>query len=490
MAVDITNHKIGVALAQHEQSSSRDTNSEYVESIHNHRDRIIDSLLSVDTATIITPLPSIPYMSHPPYHPSYSSRYPHRHVAGMRRKPPRVERTIEVVTKLSQMATENHVQGVLVRWPGGGSSAGMMTGCGGGFEEELVREVEEGRLSLPNHHDGSDTSSARGDNKSDGRHNNKQSDEEGTMGYRRGRVLYFLDQCCTSSSSRNNQNNNSASSKPLFTEKSRPFAFWDSSFNEYTWMMSRHEQDQQHARPHIPAPIDRVDKYGNSLVAVDQWGRAPIFGMPPEDLIIRFQQHLEKRMQNEQERGKFYYSSKHQFSGYHDSSDEKVFKRDTGERVSMSKGLNQSNSNDNASRDQLEWSLPATYALHEFSRTHLQSRIFLPSWVLNTMTNASLITSGTEIQTKPQTGTKMGGKLGSSEEFELFGERHGTEESQQEITLGYRRTRLPMENSSSSSNGKRMSQQYNPSKIEKPNGLASLVRMPAHKLRRRNARSE
>lgn len=561
MAIDVTNHHIGVALAHHSpqneefqhqyhrqnnhsssssssftSGSSPSSNFQYVESIYNHnQEENLASLFGIQTTTTITPLPPIPYMSHRPYPQSSTSRYSHRLVAGMPTRPPRLAHTLEIAQRLRDLAVEHDVNGVLVRWPGGGSGSGMMTGRAVGFEEELVREMEEGRLlSLQQQQElkegqreSDDAGNAVDNFDLVGKNSHwRYVDEEGTMGYRRGRVLYFLDKCCMTDKSNSvntsgKSNNNSNRDVPAFlSDGARSFAFWDSSFHEHKWMHSRivsqngiqtrHQQQQQrqHQYHHLTAPIERVDRYGNSLTAVDQWGRAPIFGMPPEDLLLRFRKHREdqaqkknSQQQQQNDRGSFYYSSKHQFAGYHDGYEEKMI-REEGKQKRYERLLDRSACNGrDECLEQYEGSLPAVYSLHEFARMHLRSRILLPCWVMDTMT------SHVKTFCTPAMESKDDVEEETDEEFELFGEKHSEDDYRREVPMGYRRTQLPKAHSAASINGRfshegqghgdSIMQQHQPQKQqqqnlsyeqqpnkERKNGLVSLIGVPTRKLRR------
>ena len=61
MAIDITNYRIGIALAYHKQQKAAG--------------REEDALI---VTTSITALPPIPYISSKPYHPSYAFLHHHR----------------------------------------------------------------------------------------------------------------------------------------------------------------------------------------------------------------------------------------------------------------------------------------------------------------------------------------------------------------------------------------------------------------------------
>src|SRR5210317_224937 len=100
MAIDITNYRIGIALAYHKQqqvAGEEDDNN------------------SASITTSITALPPIPYISSEPYHPSYAFLHHHRpENLEMMRSLDRDERTVEVADQLAQLAIDRKVKGVLV----------------------------------------------------------------------------------------------------------------------------------------------------------------------------------------------------------------------------------------------------------------------------------------------------------------------------------------------------------------------------------------
>mmetsp|Transcript_13982 Transcript_13982/g.29553 ORF Transcript_13982/g.29553 Transcript_13982/m.29553 type:complete len:244 (-) Transcript_13982:113-844(-) len=229
--------------------------------------------------------------------------------------------------------------------------------------------------------------------------------------------------------------------------------------------------------------------------------------MPPEDLLLRFKRHREdqaqkKNQQQQNDRGSFYYSSKHQFAGYHDGYEEKMI-REEGKQKRYEQLLDQSACNRrDKCLEQYEGSLPAVYSLHEFARMNLRSRILLPCWVMDTMT------SRVKTFCKPAMESNDDVKGGEAdEEFELFGEKHSEDDYRREVPMGYRRTQLAMSHSAASVNGRsshdgyghgdRRMQQHQPQKKqqqhlsyeqqpnkERKNGLVSLVGVPTRKLRR------
>eukprot|EP00804_Cyclotella_cryptica_P030057 CCRYP_016960-RB/>CCRYP_016960-RB protein AED:0.10 eAED:0.10 QI:289/1/1/1/0.5/0.33/3/361/442 len=323
MAIDIRNDYIGIALAYHRQNRMQPAA---------HEDMKFDSDdgSTCNSTTSITPLPPLPYMSCAPHHPSYSFRHRHRPVRtviGMPKKPPRVERTLEVALQLAQLASERGVKSVLVRWPGGGASLGL----GGGVREEYGewKQVDEDLL-LGSH-----------DKMNIGYKMKQQS-----LGYQRGRILYVLDKCCGV------LGHNVSTSSSFLMEGSRPFALWDTSENEEVLTLSSRLDSTQQCELHLSTSsnTDRLDRYGNSISAIDQWGRAPIFGMPPEYSLKRkaVKPSLPPALSDLGQSG----VSK--FDSFHDS-EEKI--------------------------NQLKGSFPAMLALREFATTHLNGRVALPSWL-------------------------------------------------------------------------------------------------------------
>jgi len=241
MAIDIKDDCIGVALAYHRQvkQSSKRGNSEWD-----------DCGTTTIATTSINPLPPLPYMSRDPHHPSYAflrMYRPSKGVDGMYPKPNRLERTLEVAVQLAQLSTQRSVKSVLVRWPGDGAAIGF----GGvlrseniewikGVDQELLAEfrMKSGyKVSLRD-----------------------------TYGYQRGRILHVLDQCCGGVAGHN------ASSHSLLMEGSRLFALWDTPDDQkLVTLPSPSNQCEVHHSSF--KSNDRLDKYGNSIAEIDQWGR-------------------------------------------------------------------------------------------------------------------------------------------------------------------------------------------------------------------------
>jgi len=384
MAIDITNHHIGIALAYHQpQSLSNESTERYNKS-------------NVAIATSITALPPIPYMSKQPYHPSYAFLN-HCHnltdeAADIKSTRTygfdRVKRTMEIADQLALLAKDRKVKGILVRWPGDLASA--VSGGGGGrgsysdslSVESTRRETDEGSLLFrsaesDNRLIGGTTASAEGGML----RNNSKSD--GSMGYMRGRILYVLDKC-TAYHGRSKMN--ARSLEPLLVEKTRPFAFFDTSITEQHWIVPDRKRastvgpSMRHIDLHPLIPTRREDKYGNSFTEADLWGRCPVFGNQPP----RPQQ------------GKHYYSSREKYSGYRvlshflelgnidgDGGD--------GEKECSNSRLVRNDNNfdnlhdDDLSRmlDQFQGSLSAMHALYDFANENLRGRIALPSWALS-----------------------------------------------------------------------------------------------------------
>lgn len=402
MCLDITNYQIGIALGYHRQhplQTNTDNNAAGWKSDESNNSDYDDGDEGTNFTTSITPLPPLPYMSRDPHHPSYAFHQQHRPtraVAGMPTTPPRVERTMEVATQLAQLAKEKNVKGVLVRWPGGGGGGG---GCGIS-EEELAREIEEGRLLLPGRTNAMLNVNCGG----------SQLEDEGTMGYRRGRIMYLLEKCCTRHSRR-------AALPSLLMEGIRPFALWDTTNTEDLWSLSSKNN------VHLQTPMERVDKYGNSLTEMDAWGRAAIFGMPPKDLLSRFQERNDNPQLQHQ--GKFYYSSKHRFTGSEGRENAMMERKKTMTIQSHHSQSFDSLHDAETKISQLQGSLPAMHALGEFATVHLGGRIVLPSWAP---------TRNITMQ-----GARVTENSGTTE-YELFGDRYNDDDCRKEIPLGYRRS--------------------------------------------------
>mmetsp|Transcript_15675 Transcript_15675/g.33116 ORF Transcript_15675/g.33116 Transcript_15675/m.33116 type:complete len:467 (-) Transcript_15675:85-1485(-) len=346
MAIDITNRQIGVALAYHRrQTSLDDTLPEHPHAYNSGSSRsLFNSDNSPAITTTLTALPPIPYMSYDPYHPSYAFLHHHRcREADATRRLAREDRTMEVADQLAQLATDRNVKGVLIRWPGDTASAVSS----GETNEEASSDVAEGHLLLP-----SDENRRNGIGAS-------HITSDGSMGYMRGRILYVLDKCCTG----HGHNQNNIPSDPLLVEGARPFALFDTSVSERSWII--HQQKNKYAKAVRPIIPERRDKYGNTVTEMDLWGRAAIFGnQPPQP-----------------QQGKFHYSSKQQYTGYRVSS--QFGSVDNRKGVTQSGNENFDCLHDNESRmDQFQGSLSAMHALYDFATENLQGRIVLPqSWV-------------------------------------------------------------------------------------------------------------
>lgn len=237
-------------------------------------------------------------------------------------KPPRIERTMEVALQLAQLASQRNVKSVLVRWPGGGAALGL-----GGRIQTNQNGVEGGLLSGLQMNIGHKVTF----------HN--------TLGYQRGKILYVLDKCCGV------YGHNASTSSTLLMENSRPFALWDTSDDhELITLSSRLDPTQSCEVPHSTfRNTDRLDKYGNSIAEMDQWGRAPIFGMPPD---YTWKHHAQNNRTQVPSSGLL--SSEPQFDQFHDAE---------------------------AKIDQLKGSFAAMLTLRDFARIHLGGRVALPAWV-------------------------------------------------------------------------------------------------------------
>ena len=378
MAIDVTNHQIGIALAYHQpQSLSNESTERYNKS-------------NVAIATSITALPPIPYMSNQPYHPSYAFLN-HDHsladeAADIKSTRTygfdRLTRTMEIADQLALLAKDRKVKGILVRWPGDLASA--VGGGSGSYSDSLSvesmrREADEGTLlfrsvETDNRLIGGTTASA----KSGVLKNNSKSD--GSMGYMRGRILYVLDKCTTY---HGRSKTNARSLGPLLVENTRPFALFDTSITEQHWIISDRKRastvgpSMRHNDLHSRIPTRGEDKYGNSFTEADLWGRCPVFGnQPPRP------QH-----------GKYYYSSREKYSGYRVISHFFELGNIDGDGGDGEKGDNNSRllrNDDNfdslhdndLSRmlNQFQGSLSAMHALYDFANENLRGRIALPSW--------------------------------------------------------------------------------------------------------------
>ena len=421
MAIDITNNCIGIALAYHRQHDipNREVSSQQIAESENNTDDNIST-------TSIVALPQIPYLSSDPYHPSYAFLHHHRQESlNNVRDLDRVERTLEIADQLAQLAIDRQVRGILVRWPGDLAS----TVSGGEKENEETSQVEEGDLLLPNIQEINIAS-------------NTKKLADGSMGYMRGRILYVLDKCCTSHG--HVKTNNAL--EPLLVEGNRPFALWDTSISEQTWIS--YEQENKHsksknAQPRIPK---RQDKYGNSLTGMDLFGRAAIFGNQPPD----------------PQQGKHRFSSKQQYSGYRVSTQFGSIAKN--EMTKSKQSLNENfDSFDIESRmNQFQGSLSAMHSLYDFVTEHLQSKVILPTWA---STSSSSVSSG---RAKSQVLNEG-----------LFAEKNNNTTIASQSKEESRKTEAALDRKTANSQTKANKQ---------TNGLASLVQMPKRKGRRREKR--
>ncbi len=206
------------------------------------------------------------------------------------------------------------------------------------------------------------------------------SKPDGSMGYMRGRILYVLDKCTPY---HGRAKTNARSSGPLLSETTRPFALFDTSLTEQHWIVRDQEWASTYGPSiryncmHSPIPTGRVDKYGNSSTESDLWGRCPVFGnQPPRP------QH-----------GKYYYSSREKYSGYHVTSHFSVTGKVDGDGGDGEKGGNKSRlvrNGDNVDSlhdndlsrmlNHFQGSLSAMQALYDFANEYAQGRTALPSW--------------------------------------------------------------------------------------------------------------
>jgi hypothetical protein len=315
---------------------------------------------------------------------------------------------MEVALQLAQLASQRSVKSVLVRWPGGGAALGL----GGGIRldnEDWTKGVEEVLLS----------------EFSDRMNIGHKVTFSGTLGYQRGKILYVLDKCCGV------HGHNVSSSSSLLMEGSRPFALWDTSADqELITLSSRLDPTQQCAVPHsTPKTNDRLDKYGNSIAEMDQWGRAPIFGMPPD--YTWKNKPVKSTTPIAIETG---ISGISQFDHFHDAE---------------------------AKINQLKGSFAAMLTLRDFANTHLEGRVVLPSWV-----KLHEDTSGIAAQEDTATQTDS--------EVHVGYRRDNATQTKQEKIVNYVKSDSPPKPQASSK----------PLQQESRGKLATLVQMP--RKRRRN----
>lgn len=454
MAIDIANHHIGIALAYHRQHSLVDQSSSqhsYGTENRTASDRNETGNNSTASTTSLTALPPIPYMSHDPYHPSYAFLHHHGPNDDEIRSLDRAERTMEIADQLAQLAHDRKVKGILVRWPGDLASA--VSGSRG-MKEQSMGQVEEGHLLFSTH-----TNTRNGSRVGVG---NGKSD--GSMGYMRGRILYALDKCLTN----HGHNQKNVHSEPLIVEGSRPFALWDTSRNERNWIT--YKQQNKHSKAIRPLIPKREDKFGNPLTEMDPWGRAAIFGnQPPQPM-----------------HGKFYYSSKQQYSGYDVSSQFEVGSSVDGGKGARNPRLRNENFDslhDNESRmGQFQGSLSAMHALHDFAQEHLQGRIALPLWA----------STAASVPSTPRTDQSGDDSLFNERpNDEALGYRANAPRSRHDLsditskpTISKESTRTNEGDGGITRNNLRVDAASSPTP-KKPNGLASLVQMPKPKRKAR-----
>jgi hypothetical protein len=389
MAIDITNHHIGIALAHHQPQSLSNGNEKQ------------NSNGNTAIATSITALPPIPYMSNQPYHPSYAFLHRHRRPregtdcisTRARGGFDRVQRTMEVADQLALLATERKVKGILVRWPGNLASAVSDGDCGsdrGNQSLESItrqREFEEGTFHFRSSQTDDRTMVGTTAPAEVFRENIKS---EGSMGYMRGRILYVLDKC---TAYRGRDETNEPSLGPLLGEATRPFALFDTSVTEQNWIVRDRECASDKNNPYISQARTRVDKYGNSLTELDLWGRCPVYGNQPPP----------------PHHGKYYFSSKEKYSGYRVSSNFLGVRNGDegggdGERadkitrsIRMDDNFDSLHDNDlSGMLNQFQGSLSAMHALYDFVDDNLKGRIALPSWALTSTSYPSFRTNNQE----------------------------------------------------------------------------------------------
>mmetsp|Transcript_3197 Transcript_3197/g.7175 ORF Transcript_3197/g.7175 Transcript_3197/m.7175 type:complete len:421 (-) Transcript_3197:405-1667(-) len=331
MCVDISNHQIGIACAyrRHQPPATRLQPDD-------------DGMFPASSATTITPLPPLPYLSSEAYHASYA--FLNNSPGRKERSSDRVDRSFEIADQLAQIACKRGVHGVLVRWPGDLASTIFPNNTM--VEQVPVDDITEGHLTMSLEERllrGSGTSTPRSE-KSDG-----------CQGYLRGRILYLLDKCCTS-----RHDENKISSEPLLIEGTRPFALLDTSISEQNFTI--YYQQSKYLKPPAPRLPKVQDTYGNSFMEADHFGRVPIFGNQPPP----------------PKQGKHYYSSRERYYGY---------------KVSTHFGTGDGNSSPNQTAMEIDrrpndeplvaimqGSLAAMHVLYEFADKYLEGAINLPRW--------------------------------------------------------------------------------------------------------------
>ena len=348
MCIDISNHQIGLACAYRRKQDPA-TRLQPDE----------DRMFPASSATTITPLPPLPYISQEAYHPSYAflhhNRYDWpsgshtnslltRHFSpGQKgRSLDRVDRSFEIADQLAQIACKRGVHGVLVRWPG--DLASTIFPHNSIVEQVPLDDITEDHLTMSLEERllrGSGTPTQRP----------KMSD--GCQGYLRGRILYLLDKCCTS----HGHNKNKISYEPLLVEGDRPFALLDTSIAEQNFTI--YHQQSKYSKPQAPRLPKVQDTYGNSFMEADHFGRVPIFGNQPPP----------------PKQGKHYYSSRERYYGYRVSTH---FGTD-GDSSPTAVGIDRRPNNEPIVAI-MEGSLAAMHTLYEFADKYLDGVINLPRW--------------------------------------------------------------------------------------------------------------
>ena len=470
MAIDITNHQIGIALAYHRQQTlpnealfRRNGNDSTIESSNDE-----NSNKEYAATTSLTALPPIPYMSNDPYHSSYAFLHHHgptddRVLRGI----DRVQRTVEVADQLAQIAHDRKVRGILVRWPGDLASTVSGSTSSRAHEESMSAQREEGHLLFQ-------FDDNRYINHGFGTRNTKS---EGSQGYMRGRILYLLDKCCTS----HGHDERHVQSEPLLVEGSRPFALWDTSRSEQNWITDQQQRNnkrtpRQIARPLIPKPCD---KYGNSMSEMDPWGRAAIFG--------------NQRFTHLQMHGKFYYSSKQNYTGYCVSNQFGIENADAGgggTSASQVRSENFDSLHDSESRrmGDFEGSLSAMHALYDFAVEHLHGRITLPLWASRTSAASTREQMFDDEMLGERRITAMDQRAHDAKENSVNEMDHASSlfasSSKQRIVTDIRNGDTSINKVRNNSSSKSAVQVGT---NKKPNRLASLVQMPKRKRRSRKS---
>lgn len=277
MAIDVSERRIGVAIARWGPCSNNIDDGDHRDGFGNFDDDEHDDGGGV--GSVVVPLGSVPFMPSP--HNRHRNHHHHRTTLS------RSELALEAGSVLARVARDENVRAVLVRWPADSEQWNRSQG-------DKQRGLEE--------------------------------DEVGTLGYRRGRILYFLEQCCLPpnvvvveggggdsdassdvalSESMGDTTNGSMDSASAFIDRRvRPFAFWETATSVKCDHGKDDDYDHLNQNQQWISKQPEHDKYGNPMQRMDKWGRMAIFGRPPS---------LPEWVQ--QRGGHYYYSSKGRRSG-------------------------------------------------------------------------------------------------------------------------------------------------------------------------------